>query len=417
MSEPCPRKSVYAWAFYDWANSAFATTVMAGFFPIFFKKYWHAGSEVTVSTMHLGMSNSIASLCVAILAPILGAVADNTRSKKNFLGFFALLGVITTAMLFTVEQGDWFRAACLYALATVGFLGGNVFYDAMITNVSTNKNIDSVSAFGYSLGYLGGGILFTINVLMFQFPHLFGFADGTAGVRASFPLVAVWWAVFAVPLFVLVKDRNPAAVGFGTAIGKGIAQLWQTLKEIKKHKNVVLFLLSYWVYIDGVHTIIVMAIDYGMAIGLAAKDLIAALLLTQFIGFPAALGFGKLASRLNAKIGIFIALAAYCATSIYGYFMDSALEFYLLAGIVGLVQGGVQCLSRSLFATLIPRDKATQFFGFYNMMGKFATVIGPAIMGQVAYWTGSPRLSIACISVMFIVGGLLLCTVRVEATD
>ena len=416
MSEPCSRKEVFAWALYDWANSAFATTVMAGFFPIFFKKYWHAGSEATVSTMHLGMSNSIASLCVAILAPILGAVADNTRSKKNFLGFFALLGVVTTALLFTVNQGDWLTAACLYALATIGFLGGNVFYDAMITNVATDRNIDGVSAFGYSLGYLGGGILFAVNVLMFQFPHFFGFADGITGVKVSFPLVAIWWGVFAIPLFVLVKDRNPDAVVIGTAIGKGLSQLWQTLKEIRKHKNVALFLLSYWVYIDGVHTVIVMAIDYGMSIGLEAKDLIAALLLTQFVGFPAALGFGKLASRLNAKIGILIALATYCATSIYGYFMDSALEFYILAFIIGLVQGGVQCLSRSLFATLIPKENSTQFFGFYNMMGKFATIIGPAIMGQVAYWTGNPRLSIAFISVMFVGGGLLLCTVKVKTT-
>ena len=412
MAENCSRKEVFAWSLYDWANSAFATTVMAGFFPIFFKQYWHAGSDVTVSTMHLGMSNSIASLIVAILAPLLGAIADNTRSKKSFLGIFALLGVIATALLFSVEQGDWQTAAILYAIAVIGFLGGNVFYDAMIVNVSNDKSIDGVSAFGYSLGYLGGGILFAVNVLMFKFPHLFGLADGVAGVKASFPLVALWWGVFSLPLFTMVKDHNPAAVALGTAIHKGLQQLWQTLKTIRQHKNVVLFLISYWIYIDGVHTIIVMALDYGMSIGLEAKDLIAALLLTQLVGFPAALGFGMLASRLNAKTGILIGLAVYCGLSTYGYFMDTATEFYVLAGIVGLVQGGVQCLSRSLFATIIPADKATQFFGFYNMMGKFATIIGPAIMGQVAYLTGNPRLSIVFISVMFIGGGLLLCRVE-----
>lgn len=412
MAKNCSRKEVFAWSLYDWANSAFATTVMAGFFPIFFKKYWHAGSDVTVSTMHLGMSNSIASLIIAILAPLLGAIADNIRSKKSFLGIFALLGVIATALLFMVEQGDWLTAAILYAIAVIGFLGGNVFYDAMIINVANDKNIDGVSAFGYSLGYLGGGILFAINVLMFKFPHLFGLADGVAGVKASFPLVALWWAVFSLPLFTMVKDSNPAAVALGAAIHKGLQQLWQTLKAIRQHKNVVLFLISYWIYIDGVHTIIVMALDYGMSIGLEAKDLIAALLLTQLVGFPAALGFGMLASRLNAKTGILIGLAAYCGLSTYGYFMDTALEFYVLAGIVGLVQGGVQCLSRSLFATIIPAAKATQFFGFYNMMGKFATIIGPAIMGQVAYLTGNPRLSIVFISVLFIGGGLLLCKVE-----
>ena len=412
MTENCSRKEVFAWSLYDWANSAFATTVMAGFFPIFFKKYWHTSSDVTLSTMYLGMSNSVASLIVATLAPILGAIADNTRSKKSFLGIFALIGVIATALLFVVEQGNWQTAAILYAIAVVGYLGGNVFYDAMLVNVSNDKNIDGVSAFGYSLGYLGGGILFAVNVLMFQFPHFFGLTDGVAGVKASFPLVALWWAVFSLPLFTMVKDHNPAAVAFGTAIHRGLQQLWQTLKAIRQHKNVVLFLISYWIYIDGVHTIIVMALDYGMSIGLEAKDLIAALLLTQLVGFPSALGFGMLASRLNAKTGILIGLTVYCGLSTYGYFMSTTLEFYVLAVIVGLVQGGVQCLSRSLFATIIPAANATQFFGFYNMMGKFATIIGPAIMGQVAYLTGNPRLSIVFISVMFIGGGLLLCQVK-----
>ena len=278
----------------------------------------------------------------------------------------------------------------------------------------TTKASTACPALGYSLGYLGGGLLFLINVLMFKFPHIFGLADGVAGVKASFPLVALWWAVFSLPLFTMVKDHNPNAVALGTAIHRGLQQLWQTIKTIGQHKNVVLFLISYWFYIDGVHTIIVMALDYGMSIGLEAKDLIAALLLTNLVGFPAALAFGKLASRRNAKTGILIGLAGYCGLSIYGYFMTTTLEFYVLAVIVGLVQGGVQCLSRSLFATIIPAANATQFFGFYNMMGKFATIIGPAIMGQVAYLTGSPRLSIVCISVMFIGGGLLLYKVKSE---
>ena len=414
MAESHSRKQIFAWALYDWANSAFVTTVMAGFFPIFFKQYWHAGSDVTVSTMHLGMSSSIAGLIVAILAPLLGAVADNTSSKKGFLSIFALLGVISTALLFTVSKGDWMTAACFYALGTIGYLGGNTFYDAMITDVANNENMHRVSAFGYGLGYVGGGLLFLVNVLMFKYPHFFGLADGIVGVKLSFPLVALWWAVFAIPLFIRVKDHNPNAVAIGAATSKGLGQLWQTLKEIKKHKTIALFLVSYWVYIDGVHTIIVMALDYGMSIGLQAKDLIAALLLTQLVGFPSALAFGRIAERLNAKAGILIALATYCAVSIYGYFMDTALEFYVLALVIGLVQGGVQCLSRSLFAKLIPKENVTQFFGFYNMVGKFATIIGPAIMGQVSYWTGNPRLSIAFLSLMFIGGGAILCAVKVK---
>lgn len=408
---------MFAWAFYDWANSAFATTVMAGFFPIFFKKYWSIGTDVSTSTMQLGLSNSVAGLIVAVLSPILGAIADNRKSKKNFLFFFACLGIMSTALLYTVKEGDWSAAVLLYVLGTIGFVGGNVFYDSLIMNVSRVDNIDRVSAIGFSCGYLGGGILFAINVLMYQFPDFFHLASGVAGVKVSFVTVAVWWALFALPLFLLVRDHNPDAMTITQSIKKGLSQLLQTRREIRRYKNIVLFLISYWVYIDGVHTIIVMAIDYGLSLGLEAKDLIASLLLAQFVGFPATLVFGAIAGRFSARTGILLALCFYTLIAGYSYFLTSVVEFYVLAGGVGLVQGGVQCLSRSFFGSLIPKSRSTQFFGFYNMMGKFATIVGPAIMAFAAYMTGNPRLSIVFISVLFIIGGALLCLVKDKGAD
>lgn len=411
------KRSVFAWALYDWANSAFATTVMAGFFPIFFKKYWSMGSDVSTSTMQLGLSNSVAGLIVAFCSPILGAIADNSKSKKNFLFIFACLGVISTALLCNVGEGDWQTAALLYVLSTIGFVGGNVFYDSLIMNVSRPDNIDRISAIGFSCGYLGGGILFAINVLMYQFPDFFHISSGVAGIKISFLTVAVWWALFSLPLFLLVKDHNPAAAELTQSVKRGLRQLIQTGKDIKRYKNIVLFLVSYWVYIDGVHTIIVMAIDYGLSLGLEAKDLIASLLLAQIVGFPATLAFGAIAGRFSARTGILIALCFYTLIAGYSYFLTSVAEFYVLAGGVGLVQGGVQCLSRSFFGSIIPRDKSTQFFGFYNMMGKFATIVGPTIMASVAYLTGNPRLSIVFISVLFIIGGVLLCLVKDRKDD
>ena len=406
------KKSIYAWALYDWANSAFATTVMAGFFPIFFKQYWSFGNDVTTSTAQLATSNSIAGLIVAICAPVLGSIADNSRSKKSFLLFFVLLGIIASASLSLVDQGDWLSAAMLYALGLIGYIGGNIFYDALIVNVSTSTTINRVSALGFALGYVGGGLLFAMNVIMYQYPSLFGISSGVMGIKASFLTVACWWALFTLPLLRWVNDRNPEATTIRQSITKGLRQFWQTVIEIRKYRNVVLFLISYWVYIDGVHTVIVMAIDYGMSIGLSAKNLIPALLITQAIGFPATLFFGRLATRYGAKTGIFIALTGYTAIAVYSYFMTTVVEFYLLASAVGLVQGGVQCLSRSLFGRIIPQDKSGEFFGFYNMMGKFATIVGPALMAAVVYFTKNPRLSITIISALFIIGGAILVLVK-----
>jgi UMF1 family MFS transporter len=412
------RKAVISWAFYDWANSAFATTVMAGFFPIFFKQYWSTGIDVHRSTFILGTANSLAGLAVALLAPILGSIADTGHVRKRFLFFFASMGVLWTAGLGLVEEGRWAFAALLYAIACVGFLGGNIFYDSLLVNVAEKDKMDMVSSLGYSLGYLGGGILFALNVVMVLNPALFGLRSSAQAVRLSFVSVALWWAVFSIPILLFVKEPGtPRARGYGATIREGFRELTRTLREIRKLRDVFLFLLAYWLYIDGVDTIILMAIDYGLSIGLDSTGLIKALLITQFVGFPAAIVFGKIGERLGTKTGIYSGIVVYLAVTVWGYFMNTQLEFYVLAIAIGLVQGGVQSLSRAFYGKLIPKERAGEFFGFYNMLGRFAAVIGPALMGWVSVLTGNPRYPIFAVTALFLGGAALLRCVRDAGRD
>jgi UMF1 family MFS transporter len=410
-SQAVNRRELFSWALYDWANSAFATTVIAGFFPLFFKKYWSAGADVSQSTFQLGAANSIASLLVALAAPVLGAIADRGAAKKRFLLAFALIGVSMTAGLYFAEQGQWLTAALLYAGASVGFAGSIVFYDSLIVSVATPEQSDRASALGYALGYLGGGLLFALNVLMYREPALFGLRDGVEGIRLSFVLVAIWWAAFTIPLLRYVREPVAASGSAVAAVRAGISQLARTLRRIATLRPVWMFLLAYWLYIDGVDTVIRMAVDYGLSLGLEPGALIVALLITQFVGFPATLVFGRLGTRLGSKRAIMLGIGIYVGITIWGYFMDSEAEFYALAGVVGLVQGGVQALSRSFYSRLIPPEEAGEFFGFYNMLGKFAAIVGPMLMGVVSLWTGSARLSILSISVLLIAGALLLARV------
>jgi UMF1 family MFS transporter len=417
------KKAIFGWSMYDWANSAFATTVMAGFFPIFFKDFWSVGVDTTVSTARLGLANSIASIAVALAAPMLGAIADKGTAKKKFLLFFAYMGAVMTCSLFLVSNGNWPAAFVLYVFGILGFSGGNVFYDSLITGVASDKKMDVVSAFGYSLGYLGGGLLFALNVWMTLTPATFGFADAEEAVRFSFVCVGVWWGVFSIPLILFVKEPpNKAAEPGVNVVKAGFAQLKETFKEVRHLRTIFLFLLAYWLYIDGVDTIIRMAVDYGKSIGFETKDLIVALLITQFVGFPSALGFGYLGKKISAKRAILLAIGVYLFVSIWGAFMASTHEFYILAIIVGLVQGGIQALSRSFYAKIIPVDKSAEYFGFYNMLGKFAAVIGPMLMAAVVLLVKSmgytsdtaSRLSIASVSILFIAGGTLFMFVREE---
>jgi UMF1 family MFS transporter len=405
---PERRRSAVAWALYDCGNSAFTTTVVAGFFPLFFKQYWSAGADVADSTYHLGVINSVASVIVAIIAPLLGALADAGRTKKLWLAGFAALGCIGTAALAGVGRGEWSLASTYFGVASVGFAASLVFYDGLLVSVASDAESDHVSSLGYALGYLGGGLLFALNVAMTLKPSWFGLADAAAGVKLSFLIVAVWWAVFTVPLVMRVQERRFERQQPQAALHRAFSQLRGTLQRVRNMPQVWRFLIAYWLYIDGVDTVIRMAVDYGLSLGLPSQSLIIALLITQFVGFPAAIGFAKLATRIGTKRSILLGIAVYLGVTVFGYFMTTSLEFYALAVVTGLVQGGVQALSRSFFSRLIPEADAGEFFGFYNMLGKFATVIGPVLMGVVGLLTGSPRLSILSISVLFLAGGYLL---------
>ncbi|HEX6570898.1 MAG TPA: MFS transporter [Steroidobacteraceae bacterium] len=406
------RRPVVAWAFYDWANSAFACTVMAGFFPVFFKQYWNAGVVATESTFRLGLTSGIASLLIAVLAPVLGAIADRSSSRLRQLFAFTLLGSVATLALALVPQGQWLLAAALFLLASLGFWGGIVFSDSLLLHVAEPEEYDLVSGFGYALGYLGGGLLFAANVVMTQKPEWFGLADATAAVRWSFVTVGAWWLLFALPCLLWVRERPSGGaahkVNWRRATRDGLVELRLTVAEIRKYKPLVWFLAAYILYIDGVNTVIKMAVDYGLSLGFDQSHLIKALLLTQFVAFPAALAFGWLGSRIGARNGIFLALAVYLVATCYAYFLDDAGDFYLLAFVVGLVQGGIQSLSRSYYGRLVPRDKSSEFFGFYNMMGKASAIIGPTLVGVTAAVTGDSRLSILSIIVLFLAGAALL---------
>ena len=410
-------KPVLSWALYDWANSAFATTVMAGFFPVFFSAL-SGGISAKDSQFWFNMTLAGSSILVAISAPLLGAIADRGGSRKKFLATFAMLGVIMTAGLAWVHAGQWWIGLLLYGLGTIGFSGANVFYDSMIVDVAEEDDFDLVSAFGYAMGYIGGGLLFAVNVLMAQKPGMFGLADAGAAVRASFLSVSAWWALFMVPLLLGVRETPTAdKASRWQAVREGLTQLVGTFREVRKLRILLIFLIGYWLYIDGVNTVIKTAVFFGdRVLGLDQGSLVTALLLTQFVAFPAALGFGWLGKKIGASRAILIGLAVYIAALFYAWrWLEDSGDFYNLAIAIGMVQGGVQSLSRSLYARLIPKSKTAEFFGFFNMVGKFAAILGPLLMAFVVAMGAGERDSILALTILFVAGGLLLWRVDVEA--
>lgn len=400
---------IWSWALYDWANSAFATTIMAGFFPLFFKKYWSAGFSATESTYALGLTNSISSLILALLAPALGAIADEGAYRKRFLLFFTLLGASASLGLSFVGAGGWVWAVTLFSLGLAGFNGALPFYDALLVQVAEPRLLDRVSALGYSLGYLGGGLLFVLNVVMYLKPEIFGLSDAAMAIRVSFFTVGIWWMLFSLPLFLYVPEW-PARQKRSLMINlrESFPQLRRQIMALKDNKALLLFLLAFLLYNDAVNTIVKMAVDYGMSIGLEDGDLIKALLLVQFVGFPAALVFGRLAEFTSPQKGIWICLLTYLGVTVYAYFLNSALEFFVIAALIGLVQGGIQALSRSYYARLVSPEESAQYFGFFNMIGKFSSILGPFLVGWVGLVSGNSRAGILVLTLFFVAGGALL---------
>ena len=411
------RKPVVAWAFYDWANSAFATTIMAGLFPVFYSAITQELSTED-SQFWFNVTLAAASVLIAVSAPILGAVADRGGARKKFLVFFASIGILMTAGLAWVHAGYWWMGLVLYGLGTVGFSGANVFYDSMLVDVAEEDELDLVSALGYSAGYIGGGLLFALNVLMVQKPEWFGLEGAGSAVKASFLTVSVWWALFTIPLLRHVYEApTEDQAGPLESVRAGLRQLADTLKEIRSFKVLVLFLVAYWIYIDGVNTVIKTAVFFGdRVLGLEQSALITALLLTQFVAFPAALAFGALGQRIGPKPAILMGIVVYLAALVYAWrFLQDEGDFYVLAVAIGLVQGGVQSLSRSLYARLVPPSKTAEFFGFFNMVGKFATIFGPLLIAFTPKLIpgASDRDGILSLTLLFLVGGFLLSRVQV----
>ncbi len=403
------RKIVNAWCMYDWANSAFATTVMAALLPPYFSNVAASGLAKNVATSVWGYSISISMLIVALMGPVLGAIADHTGSKKRFMRTFLVIAVVFTGLLFFIREGDWIGAIVFYVLASIGFAGANIFYDSLLPHVAHPDEIDQVSTKGYALGYLGGGLLLLINLAWYMKPELFGFADGNAAVRASFLSVAVWWVIFSVPIFRRVPEppASPSKEG-GSTIAVGLRRLRHTFHEIRRYKELLKFLVAFWLYADGISTIMKMATIYGAEIGIGVADLAGALLLTQVIGVPMTFVFGWLPKRIGTKQSIFITLGVYTLVSIGGYFMSQPWHFWVLAAVVGTVQGGSQGLSRSLFAAMAPKARSAEFFGFYDISSKFAGIIGPLLFAVVSMLMGTSRWGIVSLIVFFIGGAWLL---------
>jgi len=418
MEEKLYQRAVNAWSMYDWANSAFVTTIMAGFMPIYFRVLAKASGMTEVqATSTWGLVTAIALIIVALVAPSLGYMADRMGSKKRFLTIFAVVGAVTSIALY-IPHGDMYRiAGMLYIVANIGLAGANIFYNALLPHVAREEDIDQVSVKGYALGYLGGGILLILNVLMFSKPEWFGIPSAEIGVRLSFATVGIWWLVFTIPLWRHVSEpatHYKEKASFGEALTGGFKELARTLKIIRNYPEAFKLLLAFWIYNDGIGTIIKMATAYGDEIGIDQTGMIGALALVQFVGIPFAFAFGWLARKLGTKKSILLGLGIYCLISAGGYFMTLAWHFWLLAFMVGLVQGGTQALSRSLFGAMVPKDRSGEFFGFFSMSDKFAGIVGPLVFAAVGMWAGSSRFGIVSLLVFFVVGGLLLMQVNEE---
>jgi UMF1 family MFS transporter len=409
---------------YDWANSAFATTIMAAVLPIFFRNVaatHYSSQQSHIATSIWGYTTAIALFCVAVLSLILGPISDYGSTKKRFLAAFVFLGCISTAMLGITGPGDWIWVCFLFILGNIGYAGSEVFYDSILPHIAGPKEIDRISTRGYALGYVGGGILLIINIAMIWFLPKMIVPPGNEsvpvlGMQLSFVSVGIWWGLFSIPIFKHVPEPPGVRQGMGGENPLGIAfrRLSQTFKDIKQYRQLFLFIIAFWFYNDGIGTIIKMATAYGDEIGIGTLDLIGALLLTQFVGIPCTILFGRITSRISTKSAILFGLGVYILITIGGYFMTSSLHFWILAFIVGMVQGGTQGLSRSLYASMVPTAKSAEFFSFYNISGKFAGVMGPFIFGLMGQIGKSSRLGIISLIFFFLIGGLLLIRVQVD---
>jgi UMF1 family MFS transporter len=408
-------RQVIAWALYDWGNSAFALSVLAVLFPLFLGSFWSAGDPGSVVTSRLSWATAIASIVVSLLAPVIGAIADNGGYRKRFLFSLAILGAVSTASLSLVDMGEWFWALAIFVLASVGYYSANVFYDSLIVDVSQPRFYSLVSSLGLSLGYFGGASLLTLHVWMLSSPESFGFSGVNEVVKFAFISVAAWWLIFLLPLMFVVRERKSVPAEQGHTVRAAYRALQETFLKVQKYRNAFLFLVSYWFYIGGVFTVIFMAVNFGQRLGFAAQDLVTALLITNFVGFPATLAYGFMGHYFGTKKAIYIGLAVYIGVACWAWFLIDVKQFYAMSITIGMVQGGVQAMSRSLFASLIPADQSGEFFGFYNMVTKFAHILGPILVGTAAIFSDEPKFIIMAVLPMFLFGALFLTRVDIAS--
>jgi MFS transporter, UMF1 family len=416
------RPELRAWAMYDWANSAMACTIITAVFPIYYGSVACADMKPERATQWFSLSTTIGMVIIAGLSPLLGTIADFNGRKKRMLGGFVALGVASVAAMFFIYRGDWILASVLFILANIGANGSYVFYDALLPHIARDDEIDRVSTAGYALGYIGGGGLLALNLAWILQPEWFGLPtvkdispQGTLPSRLAFLSVAVWWLVFSIPLFRRVPEPRAVVGGWvsGLPVRAAIRRLVETGHSLRLYRQAFLMLVAFLIYNDGIGTIMRMATRYGDEIGIKKDFMIGAIVLVQFVGIPCAFLFGMLAGWIGAKRSIGLGLLGYTAICIFGYFMSTGAHFLVLAVMVGVVQGGTQALSRSLFASLIPREKSGEFFGFFGVAEKFAGIFGPAVFGLVNLVSGSSRGSILSIIAFFIAGGILLAQVDV----
>lgn len=417
-----------AWCLYDWANSAFVTTVVAAVLPVYFHNIiCSEASEITLNILGIqvhstptslwGYAMALAALLVAVFSPIFGAAADIGGRRKQFLGILTTVGVCASALLWFTGPGNIQLVLGLLILGQIGFAGANVFYNSLLLLVAKPGERDTISARGFAFGYLGGGILLAVNLLMIRQPGLFGIPDSTTATRFAFLSVALWWALFSIPLFVVVPGRgkgdNIRSHSFTESLIAGLRTLRKTLGEIRKYSNLFRFLISFLIYNDGIQTVIMMAAIFAVSsLNLGTSSLIGALLLTQAVGVPASIIYGRIAKKIGAKKAITAGIIGYLLIIVYAFRMQTAAEFWGLAAAVGLLQGGIQAVSRSFYSRLIPPDKSSEFFGFFAISTRFASIFGPLLFALIADITGNIRLSILVLSVFFLTGGIILAGVK-----
>jgi len=427
--EKAYRKGWWAWALYDVGNSAFWVVIATAVFPVYYQELYIQSQTVPGQTLteevrrelatkggsKLAYTASIAMVIVAVLGPILGVISDRTAAKKKLLAGFAGIGVVATALMVVIGRGDVLLASILYTMSTIGVAGSMVFYDALLPSVAREEDLDRVSSLGFSAGYLGSVILFILNVAVISKPALFGLSSGDLAIRLSFLSVAIWWAAFTIPLLRKVKEPPGETAGApGNPIVQGFAQIGRTFKKLGQFRQLLLFLVAFWIYGDGIGTIIKMATPFGKSLGVPESQMMMALIATQIVGVPCALAFGAIAKRVGAKTGIMIGLGSYALICGFAAFMKESWHFWALAIAVGMVQGGTQALSRSIFASMIPKGQSGEFFGFFSTMEKFAGIAGPLLLGLIWAEGGDPRTGIVALAAFFIVGMILLAKVDVD---